>query len=522
MPAVVGGNPPPPAVVQPHDLPLPTDAGLSSSTPVGGGTPAGSDYTSALKQATAQALADISSQVAPLQGQVSGLQAAQGQAAGTIQDEFNSILPSVQTSAQQVQDFNNRAQADQQAVFTAAGQQLNTIQQNNAAEAQRQAQASGGPVSTGVFTGQIEPFQTAEAESGAVGQLTGLELGVAGSNAAQDFAGKVFPAMEAEQLGTSRQDFQNKINDLETQISAVQGTKSKLINAALPGLVNAQRTYELDKAKLALQNRTEADRNRVTLRALHQKDQELALATGKEIFNEGATTKRLQLSQGQLDLATQRLTAQEKQAAARIGISEQEYALRAHQYDVTNAIAKKRLQVQQESNMRSIIDAALGGSNSSKPTTVKIKQVLDPTSPQVVAAQTNLTHPPSNVYHDPKTGQWYTYVSKSMTPAQFAQATGMSGTPTTNPQELYNMLSTYAKQSGNWSKSTQTMIVGIINTRLGLNSWHPGKQTSFTSDELGKMSDSQLRSTADGLGFQAGKQPVTKGRLVNFILHASK
>src|SRR4029077_456526 len=65
---------------------------------------------------------------------------------------------------------------------------------------------------------------------------------------AQKFAGQVFPAMEAEQLGSTRLKYENDIKALRDQINQIGATKSKLAAAALPGLLNSARSYNLQKA----------------------------------------------------------------------------------------------------------------------------------------------------------------------------------------------------------------------------------------------------------------------------------
>jgi hypothetical protein len=481
----------------------------------------GGAFGTALDQAKATADAEIGAQVAPLQGQITQFQKAGTQEQNALGAEYNSLLPYAQSAAAYTGQFNRMAASDSNAIFQAAGQQMNTLQQNAAAEAQRVAQQTGGPVSTGTFTAGLDPYAAATQQSGAVGGLTSLELGVIGTDQANQFAGQVLPAMELEDRRSARMNIDNHIADLRSQIATIQGTKSKLIDAKLPELLTAQRNYELNKAKLA-QSKVANDRSwTATQRALDQKDAQLALAEQAQLFAEGVSTKKLNLTAGQLALEARRLTDSEKQAADKLGLSYAEYALRANHYAATEATANKRVAVQEESNARMMIDGIFGGANSNKPVTITQKHYLDAKDPLAVQAINYASNhvlgakPPSNVFYDAKRKQFYTYTKSTMTPQQFSQTYDTHGTPISDPNAMYRFLRTAMPDA------KPVMLQNLIKAKLGLNpDWKPGDPASHRTADLNAMSLSDLTDLAVKEGFPPTPHAASRQALIDYI-HAA-
>jgi hypothetical protein len=503
-----------------------------------------------MSQAQAMASADITSQTAPLTAQVGELQRTGQQQQAALTQEFNQLMPYAQHAAEYTGQFNQMAESDAQAIYQQAGQQLNNLQQNSAAEAQRVAQQTGGPVSTGQFTSSLDPFATATAATGANNRLTSLELGVIGTDQANQFAGQVLPAMELEQRRTAQADINNKIQTLKDQIATIQGTKSKLTQSNYAKLQTAQQRYDLAKAQLQLKRQQGAQAWEATKRKLAQTDTELGIKaqhegfteyattraldqTGDKVtlsqevaaFNQGLANKKLKISAADVAARIQHMSVQEKQAAQRIGISDAEYVLRQQHYAIMDQNATTRLQVQDQSNAMNFIDGLMGGKNSNKPVTVTTKKYLDPTDPLAVAAANygqglgGITgkKPPGNVYFDKshgKNGAWYTYIKTTMNGNQFASTYGTHGTPITNPNAMYQTIhQAFPDMSGK-------MITNMLKAKLGLpGDWKLGDPASYTTPDLMNMSLSGLTDLARSFGFPVSPRTVGKQELIDFIHH---
>jgi hypothetical protein len=487
---------------------------------------AATPYSTALGQAQSQAATEVAGQVAPLQGQVTQLTKQGGQEQSALGSEFNQLLPYAQQAAAYTGQFNQMASSDANAIFQQAGSQMNTMQQNAAAQAQRLAQQTGGPVSTGTFTAGLDPFTTATAESGAVGRLTGLELGTLGTDQATQFSGQVLPAMEMEQRRTAAADITNKIDAIKTQISTIEGTKSKLVNAKLPALLAAQQNFQLNKEKMAL-DKSNAEHNwQNTKRALDQSGAKLALASRVETFNEGVDTAKLgqegvklKITAAQVDNEATHMSNEDANAAAKLGLSKEEYILKEHQYAVSDSIAQQRADNQSQSNLVHFIDGFVGGTSSNKPVSVTQKHILNPNDPLVQAAMhysglaaATGKKPPANVFYDPKTKQWYTYTKTTMTPSQFATQHGGHGSPMSDPNALYRVM----RQA--LPNSDPKMLQNLIRVKLGIPSWKPGQSAAApATQDLAKLTLPKLTDVAVQHGFKPSPVAATRQQLIDYI-----
>src|SRR5215471_8077625 len=247
--------------------------GMPSPSPSGDSSPT----DPLLKQAQEAAALEISGQVNPLQAQISGLQSNQQAAAAAIGQEFQQILPSVADSASRLEAANANILNAAQQIFQQAGSQLNTLQQNAAAQAQRLAQQVGGPVSSGQFTSASDPYAQAAAAGSATEAMTQLELGQAANRSAEVFAGQVFPALATEQQAKNRQYYQDQIKTIQDEITKIQATKGTLVSDNLAKLQTAQKQYQLDLANLKLKKVTAANDWAAKTRSLDQKDTSLKL-----------------------------------------------------------------------------------------------------------------------------------------------------------------------------------------------------------------------------------------------------
>jgi hypothetical protein len=525
----------------------------------------------ALKSAQSQADVDISSQVTPLQAQIDYENKLGTQQQSAITSEFNQLLPYSQQAAAMTGAFNQQASSDAQQVFQSAQAQLNAQQQNAASAAQNLAQQTGGPVSTGQFTDVLSPYQTAMGQSGAIGQLATLQLGQIGTDQANQFSGQVLPAMAAEQHATVRNTINDQIQQLRSQITQIEGTKSKLVNAALPGLVSSQLKYYTDQLSLsekawkdqqsvvATNRKLDTADNALALNAAKlvedtwEKGRTITIAGQKESFNEWLAGEKLNqtdvnntvknwLAGKKLDLDGQKIVQQwtkmgldraalnariahmsnqDKATAARLGISAGQLALGQTKLQEQASEAAARIQVQAQKNTNSLISGVFKGSTSTKPVSITQKHYLNDNDPLAQQAQRYATGggflgtPPKNVFFDPKAnngqGGYYTYIKTTETPAQYAQKMGSSGTPMSDPNAIYKFL------MSSDPNMDPKMAIAAIQLHLGLPKWQPGMPANYTTATLNQMSLPDLTDLAIAYGFPASPRAVGKQRLIDYI-----
>jgi len=521
-------------------------------------TGGGSMFKTALDQAKAIATGDIAAQVAPLQAQIPYEQKLGTQEQGALTSEFNQLLPYAKSAAAYTGQFNQQAAADSNAIFQAANDQIGAQQQNAAAQAQQLAQQTGGPVSAGTFTDALAPYQTAIGQTGSVGRLNTLQLGTLGTDEATQFSGQVLPAMAMEQHATIRNQINDEIQKLKDQITTIQGTKSKIIDAKLPGLLQSAQTYKLNQLQLAQKKVEDARAWKVTNRTLDQKDKELSLAYNKEAYaewlagkKEGYTEKlgnkkynldvlsqqdksaqgwakvrqgwgNIAIKKANVLLGNKKLNAQITKQAQDFGLNKLKYAAYAGHLANMDANATARLKVAEQKNVGSILDAALGGSSSSRPVTITAKHYLVKGDPLYTQAKAYINSgglvgtPPHGVYFDKGTGQFYTIDKTSETPQAFAAKNNTSGVAITDPNALYRVLQHALPDT---PKGT---IADAIRLRLGLPHWNPGQPANYSTANLMTMSLSDLTDLAVGMGFPASPQKASKQQLIDFIHHAQK
>jgi hypothetical protein len=477
-----------------------------------------------LKAAQDQAAAEINAQVNPLQSQISQLQGNQQAAAAAIGQEFAQLLPSVANSASRLEQSNADNLNAAQAIFQQAGSQLNTLQQNAAAQAQRLAQQVGGPVSSGQFTSASDPYAQAAAAGGATESMTQLELGAAGNRAAEVFAGQVFPALATEQQAKNRQYYQDQIKSIQDEITKIQSTKGTLVSSKLATLQAADRQYKLDLANLKLKKINDLHSWDAKARSLEQKDTQLKQydqRTGlmQDALNQSGYFKDISAKQKQtalqqagqrIKLEGTRITNQEAQAWARIGVQRDALTARINHYTESDKLANARLNVQQQKNAMSLIDAAMqpGGG---KPVKLTTRVNLRADDPAVIAALTGHASAAADVHRDPKTGQWYEYKNMTLTPAQWAHNQGVQATSGVHdPNQLYQLLTS--------NNTPPAMARNLVRIKTGMSDWAPGQKSSYTAEDLAKMSIPKLDKLARARGFTGDDSTLTKQRAIDFIV----
>jgi hypothetical protein len=398
----------------------------------------------------------------------------------------------------------NRSNDIASQIFAAAGTRMNQLKQDQAKQAQQLAQQMGGPVSTGDFTQAVEPYAAAMPGEQGAGVLGALGLGLANTQEAQAFAGKVFPAMQTEQVAKSDSWYRDQIKTLTDQIDQNEAGRSDLTNKNLADLLDKERTFQLNVNQAKL-DRLKAGRDWKVQR------QQIA-ASKSSIKMSAAAAKRagisLGLEQQRVGLEGRRLTDQEKQFARRQGLSEAEFRQRVAHQNQTARIGAAKVSDSISKDAASVVEAAMGGG---KPVSMTHRAYLPKTG------LSSLKAPPGSFW-DPKRKQYYKVVHETMTPGEWQQASGMgaAGTRISDPNRLYDLVRGTIPQLGR--KAT----INLIRAQTGMKGWSPGKKMNYGSNELHSMPTGMLIGVARDAGYPGvlGKQ-VNRQRIIDWLLHVN-
>lgn len=202
--------------------------------------------------ASSQVGAEITGELQPYQSAVATTQGRQDRAIGELGKMFDGLMPYVQGSAQRVTESFDRGTTAVKDIYNTAAQRLNDLKQSRAAEAQSLAQEMGGPVAISEFTAGTALQEREFPHAAAGAQLHALGNAQAGSQLAEAFAGKVFPAIRVEEEVRTRAKFDEQVRELNEKIAAIKATKVGRVNARLNDLQVQERSYELQKAQQQL------------------------------------------------------------------------------------------------------------------------------------------------------------------------------------------------------------------------------------------------------------------------------
>lgn len=461
-------------------------------------------YEQLQAQAKAAIEAQISGENAPLQAQVGSYTSQEEAARANIGAEFGSLMPYVQSSAQNV----TRAQADalsmEQQIFQASGQRMNALHQQQAKEAQDLAQQMGGPVSTGDYTGTLAPYEQGLSESQGSTMLNALGNAMTDTVEAQKFAGQVFPAMQTEDQAKSDSYFRDQIKQLQDQINANEGQRSALTNSKLQELVTQERAFHQQQ----LQN--QLDRKKAARDWKVQQQQIAASKLSSTLSKAAAKRANISLAQtGQrIQMEGRRLTDQEKQFARREGLSEAEFRARMAHEQQTAKQGQQRLSLSASKDAASVLDAAMGGG---KPVSMTHRAYIPGAAGHVKGLK-----PPAGAYWDPKKNQWYRIAHETMSAGEWGQLSGGGAPhPVHDPNRLYDLVRGTIPQLGR--KAT----INLVRAKTGLKGWSPGKQMPTGGDNLQSMSLGELKGLARDAGYKGplGKN-ARKQAIVDFLMHA--
>lgn len=460
-------------------------------------------------QAEAQATAQIQGENAPLQAREKTLGGQQVSAAGAITKEFQGLMPYVAGSAERVGQAYGGALSAEQQIFQAAGQRMNQLHQQQAAEAQQLAQQMGGPVATGDFTKSLEPYESVMGSQAAGSMLHTLGMGQAGVQEAEQFAGQVFPALQTEQVAKSNDFYKNQIKDLQNQIDQNAAGKSALVGKNQSDLLASERTF----IQQQLQNHLAKQQAK---REWKVQQQQIAASKLSGKLSKGAA-KRAGISLGLQEHASARadraqaasiahMSRSDQLAAERLGLSKAEFYQRVQHQNQTAKAGQTKISDSIQKDAISLIQAAMGGG----------KPVSRTYRAYIPGKATPLIKPPAGSYYDPKRKQYYRIGHETMTASEWQQQTGEGGTgqhPITDPNRLYDYMRGSLPQLG------RKHTINLIRAQTGMKNWTPGQKTNYSGHDLQVMPISELKGLARIYGMpKVGGAKTTRQMLVDFIL----
>lgn len=447
------------------------------------------------KLAGSQIDSEITGAESPLKSQIGTLQGRETSTLQNLGTMFGQIQPYVSQEADKVQSAYDTGFQATQSIFNTAQQRMAQLKQQRAQEAQAMAQEIGGPVSVGEFTSSVLGPEQELASTAPNQLLHTLANAEAGTQEARAFSEKVFPLVRTEEEAKARGFFEDQIKDLNNQISTLEGSKQGKVNDRLNTLLQSEREFSLNQNQQAL-DRLKANRDwQATLRSLHNDDQRLSMAKKDFAIQEAGVTG---LYKGKPTLSAVKLSVAEKQAAAKLNLSEAQLREKISHDTETEAVAQQRVKLQTQKNAMAILDHAF---NPSSRATLSLTHRVPITAGQALLDK--------NARRDPKTKQWYTYKTTSMTTQQ-AIAEGYnlgSGTPITDPQDLYNLLV--------GSNTPPAMALKLVRVKTGIGDFTPGTSTNYTPDSLSRMTNREISGIARARGYKGGGK---RSSLINYII----
>lgn len=455
-------------------------------------------------QASSQVGSELQGQIDPLQRESESLISRETSAVSGIGSMFDQLQPFVSGEADKVQSSYDLANNASRQIFEEAQRRIGELANKRASDAQALSQQMGGPVAVGEFTAGVEPDQTALASIAPNELLHGLANAQAGVQEARAFSGRVFPAMRTEQVANARGYFEDQVRDIRKQIDQINASRSSLTNTRFQELQTKEREYALQQAQLAL-DKLKADRDwEATQRTLHNEDTRLNLAKKQFGVQEAGVTGTYK---GRPTLQTIKLSADQKLAARRLGLSNAQYRERVRHNQETESAARARLNKNLKKNAMSIIDSVSGRSKSG--VTLTQKHYLTDAQGAVSAIKNTKVHYNPKA---PKGQRYYVYETVHLSPQQAERQYG-SGYAS-DPQALYDTLI--------GSNIPRPVALNLVRTRTGVHDFSPGKPVRYTAEDLrniGKKSFNELRGIALARGFKPNrKKPANTQQFIDFIL----
>jgi len=421
---------------------------------------------------------------------------------------FGTLQPYVQGAAGQVQDSYNTAYQAQQSIFNTAMQRMNQMKQDRAQAAQTMAQQVGGPVAVGEFTASaLAPDE--ELSMTAPNQLThALANAEAGVQEANAFSGQVFPLIQTEQTANMKNYFETQIKDINDQISTLEGSKQGAINSRLNDLLEKERTFQQNQTQINLQKQKDALDAKLALRSQHNQDIQTRLAQQEAANRRAAITGTIG---GKPTLQARQLSVQEKQAAARLNLSTQQYLEMQRHHMVSESLMQQKANATASKNASSLAAAAYSGGKGVL--NVQRRVNVDPTDPNNLGIMAKINTGAIKAIWDKKNKVYYYYDTRHLTPqAAIAQGYNIPNAPITNPQDLYTWLRARGVSSA--------LALSTTRIQTGIHDFAPGQTVNYTSQSLANTTNKDLLALAASRGYKKTGHAGRKD-LINFIIQAN-
>jgi hypothetical protein len=470
-------------------------------------------------QQVAQQVADeIAAAGAPIQGQINLLGQQEEAAQQQVGKTFDSLLPYVQGAAQGVQQGYASALTSQQAIYDAANQRLADMQAQRANQAQEMAQKIGGPVALGEFTAGVTPDQEFYARAGAGDLLHALGTAQAGNQAAQQFAGQVFPMLRTEEQADIRNQYSSQRAQLQNQLAGLQSGRTAAVNERYFQRQQQEHQYQLDLAQQQLDTLKSNRDWQATLRSLKNDEARINLAKqeskradalqkaqltgkykGKPTLEAKSTTAQINQHNKELRLRAKEITANinhmtraDKIEAQQLGLSAQQYAARLWDMKNTAALNAQKMTMEKQRVGMEVIDAALNPGQNKE---------IEQTVTTEVDRTTALLNKKAYAQVDPVTGKTHYFLDRTV------KVPASQIPPVQDPQKLYDMLVGYG--------TPDKMARALISAKLDTTNFTPGK-IDYNKGQLQAMPFSQLRGVAMRLGFRP-QGTSTRKQLVKYV-----
>lgn len=459
----------------------------------------------------------VQQEIDPYLGEISQAQGGMGSALEGLGNLYGSLMPYVQGAAKFTSDWYERGLAQEKGIYEQAIGRLNAIRAQRGAQAQRMAQLLGGPVNVEAF---LSPLNTSMAElpnAQANTLFHSNALSQAGVQEAEAFAGRVFPLMRVEQEKQIRNDFGQRIRDLQDTIARIKAGAVGRTQTRLDELTQREREYQLQQEQMRLE-RLKADRD-WRLAQSQEADNKARLANEKAnllgyydkvwVDKQGRkhTSRIWTLGARQTNAQTQldrdRLTEEHNQNQAENAISWGQ--IEAAKIDKERAYQQNNAAMAQDYRdaASKYLDAAM---------TPGAKAVTSTTYDEIPADQLKSASNPTGV---DKSGLIPRMVNGTIHWYRPRKVTTQVTTPViTNANELYNFLLGHGIR--------KDIALEMVKKRLQLGpKWKPGDRYDpdpLSQGEIDSMNFNTARQAARTRGWKPDPQhPATINTLVNWL-----
>lgn len=384
---------------------------------------------------------EIESEIIPVQGAIDQTAADQQAAQEWMERIFGSVMPAIRQSADHVRDQGNRALAAERDIFNQTAAALSGLRSQRAGEAQRLAQQLGVAIPLSMFTDPVGAAQGDMAHVSGTQGLTALGNIQSGVQAAEAFAGKVFPLAQKEAAERTAKDFGARIHELRTEITKIKASKTARKNTRLNDMLIAEREYALKK--------TQADRDWfISQQGLKSQKEQLALEWANLMGYRVETRKGKRVLVPTLAARDLGEKVRSNKAAEAFNHTELNAEIEIRKAELRYNRDKMNLDV--EASAGDLVNSATSGG---KATTVVDYQRVPKNE---VANYDPGDLIPEDTNGDGTADNWYVKIEKTVT-----------APPMTNPSQIYDYLVSSGIPKG--------VALKTVRTRFGLgNKWVPG------------------------------------------------